>query len=514
MNRTPQALAFIDYLYHPVAQAIEAWDDETARDIYVVWLMLSLTNDDSRFVEISSVGYNTNTHTTAELAKSYGSKWSPGCWAGGTDLNLCHPSDAEYVAIYGIEDKDDPHGRALRDAYLDAAMTRFDRSDEQHDAVFEHSNLQYRLNNNPAEFSHEEQARLEELNQRFGVSEAEREMLQEDNRFILGLYSDEVFNPFIAACGAVIQRLHSEGVLQRKCGQAVPVGITFSNDVDARVALQATRNANPPGLSRGVEEWMMGRTYEQLDGEQELLREVTAKTPHEQAYFWAQALLEDAESLYLDKTTPLVERLHSIGWWGMRMEPLANSSPEVAAQLVSLLVPLIEERASAHPRAPYVPNAEGPRGDANEVATSLLSAVQRVGTVPRHREVVREEDVERLHQLLARLFRESESLERVGLTTALVARALHALRPHRFPVDKFGGGGETANRLLNYRDFGLVKSDPNTPDYDEAADEARRAIRRLQRAAQQDAIAQQLTPWLNQVFGSDSPGNDNESKKH
>jgi hypothetical protein len=53
-----------------VARSVEAWDDATARDIYVIWLMLSLVEDDIRYVEFSSVGYATNTHMTPELAKS------------------------------------------------------------------------------------------------------------------------------------------------------------------------------------------------------------------------------------------------------------------------------------------------------------------------------------------------------------------------------------------------------------------------------------------------------------
>jgi hypothetical protein len=110
MSQTPQAQAFIDYLYENVVRAIQGWGETTARDIYVMWLMLSLNEDDSRFVELSSIGYGTNEHTTPELAASYGSKWSPGCWAGGTDVDLCHPPDVHYVEIYGIEDKDDAPG--------------------------------------------------------------------------------------------------------------------------------------------------------------------------------------------------------------------------------------------------------------------------------------------------------------------------------------------------------------------------------------------------------------------
>jgi hypothetical protein len=106
-QQTPEAQAFVDYLYKGIAAAIETWDAPAARDIYVVWILLALHEDDARFAEVTAVGYGTTVHTTPDLEESYGSKWNPGCWAGGTDLNLCHPSDAEYADIYGIEDKHD-----------------------------------------------------------------------------------------------------------------------------------------------------------------------------------------------------------------------------------------------------------------------------------------------------------------------------------------------------------------------------------------------------------------------
>jgi hypothetical protein len=255
--------------------------------------------------------------------------------------------------------------------------------------------------------------------------------------------------------------------------------------MDARVALQATRWANPPGLARGLEEWMMGCTYEQADAQQELVREVAAKSPREQAAFWAEALVGGAESLYLGRQSPLRERLQAIAARGAALLPLAAGSPEVHAavvsHLVSLLIGEIEARASAPILSPPPPSGEDVRGTANDVALSLLLSLQSLVRTPILRDAVRDEDVERLHRLLSRLFRDSESLERVSMTTTVAARTLHVLRPYRFPADRFGSGGETANRLLNYRAFGLTKSDPTTPDYDEAADEARRAARRQAR---------------------------------
>jgi hypothetical protein len=465
VSALPPREGFVKYVCDHVTRAIESWDETTAEEVYVIWLVLSLMEDDSRYVEVSAVGYGTRSHTTPELIESYGSEWSPGCWAGGTLLNLCHPSHEKFVDLYGGDD--DREGRALRDAYLKEAVTRFDRSDEEKGTVFEHSKLQYRHNESPREFPKDQLDQLEAISRRFKVTDVERRILEDRHDHLLTLYGQALMDPILDACGEVVRRVHASGILERKCGRAVPVGITFSNDVDAQVAVAVTTAANPPGLSRGLEEWMLGRTYEQIEAEQAFLDAVRAKEPEDQAAFWVEAILADAESRYLDKPCELAEELRSLGLWSMKIGPLVRQTPEVVGPFVSFLVPMIEERIS--------PGLGDPK---NEIAMALLGAVESVGRSGRARDLVLDQDVDRLHGLLARLFRDSEPMERVGMATTLVARTLHALRPEQFPRDKFGSGGETANRLLNYRAFGLAKSDPSTPDYDEAAEEARRARRR------------------------------------
>lgn len=470
---SPQKTAFIDYLYENVARAIQTWDEATALDAYAVWLRLALVDEDVRDVVVQDVGYATNTESERELAEAYGSKWSPGCIAHESELWLCGPG---YSRRPG-----DTHGRQLRAAYLRASVRRFDLSNQEYDLMLRHSTLQQRLNADPSALTPEEVASLEEIALRCALTEAERARLARDANSLYTLYDQTVLGAFLDACGEVIQRLHALGILERKCGRPLPIGITFSNDIDERIALDVVWASNPPGLAREMEEEMMGRTYAQIAAEETLHRDLAARPAEEQAEFWTQMLLAEQEALYLNQTSPALDRIRELGLshYGA-LWVRAGERPEVMSGVVTRLVPLIQERASPA-RLTASPDPEV-RGDANEVAAALLQAITFMGQTRANREAVRDEDVERLHALLVRLFRESESLPRVGLTTFLVARTLHALRPERFPHEKFGAGGATANRLLNYLDFGLVKSDPSTPDYNEAAEAARFAARRQGRS--------------------------------
>jgi len=191
----------VEYLCAPVAEVIRGWGVGRT-DIYGIWLSISLAEDDRSRPQLSSVAALTEGYTTDALVRSYGSRYSDGCSTPETriDLRLCEETGEWYSdpSVPG-----DPEGRALRNAFF-----------------------------------------------------AERGLLPPD-RDLSAPNKERHLIAFLDACGAVIRRLHEEGVITAVCGRPVPIGIVFDNDIDKRIALAVVRDANPAGLARGMEEAIM-----------------------------------------------------------------------------------------------------------------------------------------------------------------------------------------------------------------------------------------------------------------
>lgn len=152
------------------------------------------------------------------------------------------------------------------------------------------------------------------------------------------------------------------------------------------IALETVRAANPPGLSRGLEEYLMGRTYEQDAARQAFREDLAQKSPDEQAAFWSEVILAEAEALYLDRQSPLLERLKAFGIDGCERW-LVDDAPSVRAALVTRLVSLVEARATI-----LLYPVVGQSHEENLVARWVLGLIQPLVIAPRHRRAVDDAD--------------------------------------------------------------------------------------------------------------------------
>lgn len=387
----------VNYLYEPIAAAIQQWQPCPRSDIYGIWIDLSLPNENSCTPVISSISYLSITHLTNALRKSYGSAFAPGCATDAIYLNLCEETGDWYG---DSEHLGDPEGRALRNEYFAS----------------------------------------------IGVPSVE------DSRV-------GCLEAFLTVCGEVIRQFHQEGIIESVCGKSVPIGITCSNDIDQEIALAPTRDANPSGLSREMEEWMMQITYAQKEAREVFFAEMAARPLEEQAEFWIDALIAEKRKLHGKQDSSLATRLAELQILGMR-----DIEPQFRTALGPVAVPrLIEELkqyANVHCFKPKEPGYTE-----KWVASGIANALIQVGSVKENQVIITQSTISQLHQLLTHLFHEGESLETVDIVASLVAGILNTFRPEQYPIPISGPGGAQANRLLNWRDFGLERSNPNTPEY-------------------------------------------------
>ncbi len=75
--------------------------------------------------------------------------------------------------------------------------------------------------------------------------------------------SQRLENATKTALVEVVKALHSRGVIKDKFGRAIPIMIGYHENTPEDAEL--TRLANPERISKQAEEWMIGRTYEQID---------------------------------------------------------------------------------------------------------------------------------------------------------------------------------------------------------------------------------------------------------
>ena len=393
---TPEE-SLLNYLYPRLVEALQTW--KGFDDIYGIWIGISLYEDDPMRPSIDGVSCLRHSATTPEKADSYGSAWAPPVSddASYVSLGLCAdswpPEDQREEMDYVEFNPGDVEGHSLREAYFS-----------------------WRRLSNPQKA--------------------------------------QGGGAFLEVCGQVIKRLHTNNILVDVCGRPVPVGLFIGNDVGNEVTLPDTRDNNPDRLSKEMEEWMLGTTYEQLARDKNFLVEVRSWPEEKQAHFWCEALRG-----YKRYTLASVYKFEPIGavstpeWdWAKNKYKISTITLDWDGGAVSRLAHLLVEAA-----APKLDTPHHARGDSPEqtIAESFIMELFALGSAPRQAAQVEESTITLLHEHLSRLYEKSKNEERIGVALQLTARALHALRPERFPVVKFGGRRENANRLLEPEKFGL-----------------------------------------------------------
>lgn len=427
MLKSPsESQAFVDYLYARVVGAIEQWDMATARDTYALWLIL--TPQDG-VVEIRSLDYATR----AELTDEDRATWNPDHRTGGLALGLCRAAPGPFD---DPEESADLDGLARWDAYWATHPRRFDDTPAQRRALFAHASLQRHRNANPDQFTPQHAAYRDRLAAILTVTPHEQAELEEDDRYLVNRYRQERLDAMLAACTQVIQRLHTEGILERQCGQPVPVGIAFDEDDDPGWAREATRRANPPGLATGLEQWMQGRTDQQREAERSLFEEIEILPLENQAAFWARSMGEIIAAGDGAGGSTLSPRVDAMGLSAEALAARVVHTPAQCDALARHLVLLVES---------LIKSDQSPlQGLATEkTCRHLLSLLQNLAHSPRRRQAIREDVVERLYHLWTERGGQTAPLNETSLTT-LLARTLHSLRPERFPLEN----PEIVNRLL------------------------------------------------------------------
>jgi hypothetical protein len=392
MSPTPED-ALLAYLYPRLVEAIQTC--KSFDDIYGIWICMGLFQDDPDRPYIDGIGCLRTSTATQEKMESYGDSWAPELTLEDTlsfSPSLCQD---DWMADETWGDQD-----ALAELAGDPEGVRL------RNAFFE-------------------------------ASPTNQDKLQ----------------LFLGICGTLIQHLHQNNTLIEICGKSVPVGIWITNDVDKALALEAVRDNNPDRLSKEMEEWMLGTTYEQIARDEAFLAEVRSWPLEKQAHFWCEAMRGDRREIlaYVDKKEP-VGAVTTPEWEWAKTYGIRTIRPDWEAPVTLALAERLVSEAERYLTLQRTQEIS-PEQD---FAESLIGEFEVLKNRPELQEQVAEETISRLHALLQRLYDESKNEERIGVALQLTARALHALRPERFPVVKFGGRRENANRLLEPERFGLV----------------------------------------------------------
>ena len=382
--------ALLAYLYPRLVDVLQTW--KGFDNIYGIWICMGLFQDDPDRPYLDGIGCLRTTKATQEKLEPYGDSWAPELTLKDWIRFRPSPCQDDWMADETWGDED-----ALAQLAGDPEGVRL------RNAFFEsHPTNQDRL------------------------------------------------QLFLGICGTLIQQLHQNNTLIEICEKSVPVGIWITNDVDKALALEAVRDNNPDRLSKEMEEWMLGTTYEQIARDEAFLAEVRSWSLEKQAHFWCEAMRGDRREVlaYVDKKEP-VGAVTTPEWEWAKTYGIRTIKPDWEAP-----VALAEQLVSEVERHLTIQHAQEISPE-QYFAESLIGEFEVLKNRPDLQEQIAEETISRLHALLKRLYDESKNEERIGVTLQLTARALHALRPERFPVVKFGGRRENANRLLEPEKFDL-----------------------------------------------------------
>jgi hypothetical protein len=386
--------SLLDYLYQRLVEALQTW--KGFDDIYGIWIGLVLYEDEPGRPSINVMGCLREHPPTSKNHEEYEDRWHPGLMNPQILFKpgLCDdpwPDDDEDPTEYEPQSlyPGDPEGRKLREAF-------FKWKQEQPDSSLA-------INDDEA--------------------------------------SEQKFEWFLEICGQLIRLLHKTGAIVQTCSRPVPVGFGIG-DGGTRT-LEIVRDNNPDRISKGMEEWMLGRTYEEIEGEAAFRTALRTRPVKEQVHWWVEALRGLRGWMQDKETTPEWEQAQATGFMDIRLDWDAPLTSPLAKRLVSEA----EQYITVQTRLELSPK--------QDCAEFLIARFQTLQGHPELQAQVDEETISRLHALLQHLYDESKKEERIGVALQLTARALHALRPERFPVVKFGGRRENANRLLEPEKFGL-----------------------------------------------------------
>jgi hypothetical protein len=192
-----------DYAYNRACKGILAIKNKTAADIYALSFYFDADDDDERKA-LLSVGYNTNA-----------------CWRACTPASGQKPKwpiasssdEAKWNHAFWIEPKGEICSLGLSRA--EASLRK--------------------------EWIHS-----------LGLWWTD-EQAQEDFESTVEL-GHKVMDQFVELCVVVAKRLHDEGVITRKFGRPIPI-LVHELEYNYCIA-DATRRANPPGLTREFEKWI------------------------------------------------------------------------------------------------------------------------------------------------------------------------------------------------------------------------------------------------------------------
>lgn len=422
-----------NYLFEKIAAAIRAMPAAEARDAYAFYLVLALDEGGGYRPSIPSLAWLTESGTTPEIAKNYGSRWSGWAASGETILTLC-------------SEERDLHGFALQTAYYESLLP-----DESARARWEAFTFVWPFRWTE-EMTDEEEAQLNHMLDALEVPAESRNYLSSVSSAVVPL---DLAKTFFVVLEDVIRRLHAEGVIEQACGRPVPIGVMATNDVGYEFGFEPTRAANPQGLARYMEEWMLGETYAEIEARKNLEREIRERTPDEQAKYWAHAALEIQEFFGTGHHTPFIEDLEIRGLVS-RTETSHKQSLHLYKRLQELLPQAVPHLVSLiEPRAGNEFNADWSNKVPSDHAEHLLSLFESIGPKG-DRESVPEESIERLAALMQRLWPEYKAMrerkERTSACLQYMARVLHALRPDRFP--RWRQNPRDAGDF-NFADYGL-----------------------------------------------------------
>lgn len=247
---------------------------------------------------------------------------------------------------------------------------------------------------------------------------------------------DPLITAFVRIAVEVVRSLHATGSIERALGRPVPV-LIHELEYYEEIVLQ-NREANPAALTRGFERWVLGSTIEEREAQR---REREARPPAERAALALRALYEAHTGLE--------------NGVGIELFGEAFQSFDAVEELVAVGEPALEptlatiQRNALSEQFNPEDSPEWRRIGAFTVESHMtidgLDVLRGIGTAA-------DEQIDRLWRVLVALVEQDKQLPLAGVNGHVLARALHVLRPDRYPPARFSS---STNHLLNARAFGI-----------------------------------------------------------
>ena len=185
---------FAEHVFKQARVGIQAIPDAIAADIYALSFHYWADEDDPRRAMLT-VGYNTTAHWQATIAEASGpdeARWNFAFWL----------QDEGEACVIG----ESPADSAARRRWIETARLWFTDDDEDEDF---------------------------------------------DRCIELG---EQIMEQFVAVCITVAKHLHDDGIITGKFGRAIPI-LVHELEYHEGIA-EATRQANPPGLTADFDKWI------------------------------------------------------------------------------------------------------------------------------------------------------------------------------------------------------------------------------------------------------------------